>query len=181
MKIKGGVWDDMGVFLYTTLNHVKFILPSGDKGTIKTIEDPLYPVQSLGNKLISLNRRSEIVTIPFDPTEYLFKLALNLKDYDRVLQIIRNSNLVGQSIISYLEKKGYPEVALQFVKDPNTRFELALECGNLEIGLETAKVLDKDLIWTKLGAEAINQGNHSVFLYILISDIGNGVSENPKL
>ena len=47
--------------------------------------------------------------------------------------MVRNAKLVGQSIISYLQKKGYPEVALHFVKDEKTRFGLALECGNIEV------------------------------------------------
>jgi len=45
-----------------------------------------------------------------DPTEYRFKLALIGRKYDEVLSIIRSSNLVGQAIIAYLQKKGYPEV-----------------------------------------------------------------------
>ena len=47
--------------------------------------------------------------------------------------MVRNAKLVGQSIIAYLQKKGYPEVALHFVKDERTRFGLALECGNVEV------------------------------------------------
>ena len=47
--------------------------------------------------------------------------------------MVRNAKLVGQSIIAYLQKKGYPEVALHFVKDEKTRFGLALECGNIEV------------------------------------------------
>ena len=46
--------------------------------------------------------------------------------------MVRSAKLVGQSIIAYLQKKGYPEVALHFVKDEKTRFGLALECGNIE-------------------------------------------------
>lgn len=49
--------------------------------------------------------------------------------------MVRNAKLVGQSIIAYLQKKGYPEVALHFVKDEKTRFSLALECGNIEVRL----------------------------------------------
>lgn len=47
--------------------------------------------------------------------------------------MVRTAKLVGQSIIAYLQKKGYPEVALHFVKDEKTRFSLALECGNIEV------------------------------------------------
>lgn len=47
--------------------------------------------------------------------------------------MVRNAKLIGQSIIAYLQKKGYPEVALHFVKDEKTRFGLALECGNIDV------------------------------------------------
>lgn len=53
----------------------------------------------------------------------------------QVLHMVRNAKLVGQSIIAYLQKKGYPEVALHFVKDEKTRFSLALECGNIEVSI----------------------------------------------
>ena len=29
IRIKSGAWDDAGVFLYTTLNHIKYALPNG--------------------------------------------------------------------------------------------------------------------------------------------------------
>ena len=47
--------------------------------------------------------------------------------------MVRHAKLVGQSLISYLEKKGYPEVALHFVKDERTKFGLAIDCGNIEV------------------------------------------------
>lgn len=63
----------------------------------------------------------------------------------QVLHMVRNAKLVGQSIIAYLQQKGYPEVALHFVKDEKTRFGLALECGNIEVRLckyfSTASIL----------------------------------------
>ncbi|KAI1229973.1 Coatomer subunit alpha, partial [Lamprotornis superbus] len=74
--------------------------------------------------------------ITIDPTEFRFKLALINQKYDKVLHMVRNAKLVGQSIIAYLQRKGYPEVALHFVKDEKTRFSLALECGNIEVAPE---------------------------------------------
>ena len=56
--------------------------------------------------------------------------------------MVRNARLVGQSIIAYLQQKGYPEVALHFVKEEKTRFGLALECANIEVALEAARALD---------------------------------------
>ncbi len=105
--------------------------------------------------------------------------------------MVRNAKLVGQSIIAYLQKKGYPEVALHFVKDEKTRFSLALECGNIEVyrtniyegsnlqhfclnrcsfliclflqvALEAAKALDERNCWERLGEAALLQGHHQV-------------------
>lgn len=55
----------------------------------------------------------------------------------KVLNMVRSANMVGQSIIAYLQKKGYPEVALHFVKDDKTRFGLAVECNNLDVRLRS--------------------------------------------
>ena len=87
-------------------------------------------------------------------------MALAKEAYDEVLQIIRTSNLVGQSIIAYLQKKGYAEIALHFVQDPSTRFDLAIECGNLEVALEMARSVDKVDVWKRLAAQALKQGSH---------------------
>lgn len=59
--------------------------------------------------------------------------------------MVRNAKLVGQSIIAYLQKKGYPEVALHFVKDEKTRFSLALECGNIEVSYSTTDWINNTL------------------------------------
>ena len=80
--------------------------------------------------------------------------------YEEVLQMVRSSRLVGQSIIAYLRKNGYAEVALQFVKDDKTRFNLAVESGSIEIGLESAKKIDEPGCWHRLTQIALRQGKH---------------------
>ncbi|KAG0232011.1 hypothetical protein BGW42_008522 [Actinomortierella wolfii] len=162
IRIKSAAWDDSGILIYSTLNHIKYALPQGDNGIIKTLDQPIYLTRIKGKFVHCLDRDGKTRSIPIDPTEYRFKQALTKKNYDEVLTIIRNSNLVGQSIIAYLQKKGYPEIALHFVREDKTRFELALECGNLEVGLETAKAMDKEECWNKLGQEALRQGNHQI-------------------
>lgn len=80
--------------------------------------------------------------------------------------MVRGAKLVGQSIIAYLQKKGYPEVALHFVKDERTRFLLALECGNIDVALDAAKALDDKGCWEKLAEHALLHGNHPVSFHI---------------
>ncbi|PWY92664.1 coatomer subunit alpha [Aspergillus heteromorphus CBS 117.55] len=160
IRIKSAAWDDAGVLLYSTLNHVKYSLLNGDNGIIRTLDQTVYLVKVKGRSVYCLDRNAKPRVLDIDPTEYRFKLALVKRNYDEMLQIIKTSSLVGQSIISYLQKKGYPEIALQFVQDPQTRFELALECGNLEVAIEMARELDRPQLWSRLGAEALAHGNH---------------------
>ncbi|POI29730.1 hypothetical protein CIB84_006521, partial [Bambusicola thoracicus] len=133
IRVKSGAWDESGVFIYTTSNHIKYAVTTGDHGIIRTLDLPIYVTRVKGNNVYCLDRECRPRVLTIDPTEFKFKLALINRKYDEVLHMVRNAKLVGQSIIAYLQKKGYPEVALHFVKDEKTRFSLALECGNIEI------------------------------------------------
>ncbi|KAK7039525.1 coatomer subunit alpha [Favolaschia claudopus] len=162
IRIKSGAWDDSGVFIYSTLNHVKYCLSQGDHGVICTLDNPVYLTRVKGKTIHCLDRSARPRTITFDPTEYRFKLALLKNNYEEMLYIIRTSTLLGQSIIAYLQQKGFPEIALHFVQDTNTRFELALECGNLDVAMETAKTIDRPECWERLAQQALKQGNHKI-------------------
>jgi coatomer protein complex subunit alpha (xenin) len=175
VRIKSGCWDENGVFLYTTLNHVKYLLPlapaaapagapasagsAADHGIVRTLDAPLYAVECRNGSLYVLDRDAKTRVLPVDTTEYQFKLALARRQFDRVLSIIKQSRLCGQAVIAYLQKGGFPEIALFFVEDEPTRFNLALECGNLDIALKAAKQVDQPETWHRLAAEALRQGN----------------------
>ncbi|KAJ7296704.1 hypothetical protein O6H91_Y105600 [Diphasiastrum complanatum] len=165
IRVKSAAWDDMGVLIYTTLNHMKYCLPNGDNGIIKTLDVPVYITKVSGSTVYCLDRDGKNRIIQIDATEYLFKLALLQKKYDHVLQMIKSSQLYGQSIIAYLQQKGFPEVALHFVKDERTRFNLAIECGNIEVAVASAKEIDEKDYWYRLGVEALRQGNHEIVEY----------------
>ena len=44
----------------------------------------------------------------------------------------------------------------------NTRFGLAIGCGNLDVALETADNIDRPELWNRLAQQALQQGNHKV-------------------
>lgn len=159
IRVKSAAWDETGVLIYSTLNHIKYVLLNGDTGTLKTLENTIYLTKVIGTHCFSLNRRGQVEDIVIDPTEYRFKKALINKNFKEVLRIVKNSNLVGENVISYLEQKGYPEIALQFVQDPETRFELAIECHDLNTALSEAQKIKSPATWEKLGKEALDQGN----------------------
>lgn len=224
IRVKSAAWDDSGVLLYTTLNHLKYCLPNGDSGIIRTLDSPLYVTRVAGGIVHALDREGKIRTIQVrewprapaahqllaghegacsmllpvlrtwaqchtqplclrqarmaaslcqptlktyfprrsclntptphlqvDPTEYMFKLALLQGRYDAVVNIVRSGGLCGTAIISYLQQKGFPEVALHFVTDERSRFNLAVQCGNIEVALQAAQALDDKDTWYRLG------------------------------
>eukprot|EP01129_Flabellula_baltica_P009012 TRINITY_DN3617_c0_g1_i2.p1 TRINITY_DN3617_c0_g1~~TRINITY_DN3617_c0_g1_i2.p1 ORF type:complete len:1219 (-),score=307.46 TRINITY_DN3617_c0_g1_i2:12-3668(-) len=161
-KVKTGVWDSNGVFIYNTLTHIKYFLRNGDKGIIRTVDRPIYITAVKGDQLFCLDRKgiNRIVTVEIN--EFMFKRALDKKDFGEVMRIVENSGLIGQAIIGYLEQRGYPDIALRFATDDETRFDLAIQCGTpaaLDIAFEAATNLENPDTWGRLGVEALRQGN----------------------
>ena len=42
------------------------------------------------------------------------------------------------------------------------RFDLALECGNLDVALEMARAIGRPECWNRLAAQALKQGDHKI-------------------
>ncbi|RYG57066.1 hypothetical protein EON66_01300 [archaeon] len=141
VRVKSGCWDEHGVFIYTTLNHIKYLLPlpSGEHGIVRTLDNPVYTVECRyvpparinrharvhrnaailctrlhawgacacsGNNLFVLDRDAKMKPIAVDTTEYQFKLALARHQPEKVIGIIKTSQLCGHAVIAYLQKAG---------------------------------------------------------------------------
>lgn len=188
IRIKSGAFDENSVFIYSTMSHMKYCLPNGDAGTIKTLDAPIYIAKVKGNQVAFLDRETVISVMTIDSTEYRFKMAL-LKGQTRDIKtIIGQSKILGDSIIAYLQQRGYPDIAMKFVEDDQTKFDLAIECGNIDIALQAVQKLDQKEAWQRLGAEALRQGNFKIvekayqqnkdfdrlsFLYLISGNITN--------
>ncbi|GFH51498.1 hypothetical protein CTEN210_07974 [Chaetoceros tenuissimus] len=174
VRIKSGAWDASPtggtaneIFVYTTLHHVKYCLATGDTGTIRTLDNPIYAQMVMKDSLFCLDREARPKIVSIDTTEAKFKLALATKKYGQVMHMVKHSRLCGRAIVGYLQSKGFPEVALHFVREPKTRFRLALACGNIDAAIECALQLGEGNdggreIWGQLGGEALRQGNYQV-------------------
>ena len=157
VRVKSGVWDRT-VFVYTTLNHIKYYLVSGDKGLVRTLDIPVYITAVSGNTVYCLDREVRNRVLSMDPTEYRFKEALLEGRYDDVMSLIRKNPLCGSAIISWLVDKGQVELALFFVQDVETKFELALLCGNVTTAVECAQQMNQPAAWSSLAKTAYQLG-----------------------
>jgi len=162
IRVKSGAWDENGVFVYSTLSHVKYCLPSGDNGIIHSLQSPIYIVRVHKQFMYYIDREQNVNKQRLNCTEYLFKLSLHQRKFNDVKMWITNGKLCGNAVIGYLKQKGFPEVALQFVEDQQTRFNLALEYGHIEEAMTAAHELDDHACWNRLGLEALRQGNQII-------------------
>ncbi|CAF1788267.1 unnamed protein product [Brassica oleracea var. botrytis] len=160
--VKSGAWDDNGAFIYTTLNHIKYCLPNGESGIIRSLDVPIYITKVSGNTIFCLDRDGKNRVITINATEHLFKLSLLRKRYGHVMSMLNTSPLCGQATIAYLQQKGFPEVALHFSEDERIRFNLALESGNLRSAFASATQINEKDHWYRLGVEALRQGNSGI-------------------
>lgn len=49
------------------------------------------------------------------------------------------------------------------MREPNTRFDLALECGNMDVAFEMANLIDREGCWLRLASAAMSQGKIQVW------------------
>ena len=72
-------------------------------------------------------------------------------DEVEMMSLINSGKVMGQSMLQFLRSAGRPELALSFIKDPMSRFCLALEPNNITAAMDAAKILDTAEAWDRLG------------------------------
>lgn len=165
-KIKSAIWDPCGVVLFSTTTHIKYLLINNDNGIVCSVEFPQYLI-SLNYKnnrktILSVDRSGKLIKTEITSIEYRFKLALHTKRFNEVKEILENGGLTGNAIVKYLQDRGFPEIALYFVEDEKTRFNLAIQAGIIETALQSAIKLNDKECWVKVGNEALKQGNSQI-------------------
>lgn len=157
------MFDEHNSFIYSTATHIKYMFLEGKTtGTFRSIEEPVYLTFFQRNQIFALTRQGEVEIFPVDNTDYLFKIALQNKNLQEVKEILSKGQLCGRSIVYYLKEQGYSEIALFFEQDVRQRFDLALSCGNLQVGFETAKELKEKDLFLKLAQTALALGNYEI-------------------
>lgn len=157
-KIQGAVWTEENVLVYSTYNHIKYLLPNGDNGILKSIDTILYPLELKQNIVYCVDHNGELFKETIDNEEYLFKLSIKNTNIKKVKEFIKNNKTPGNSMISYLVKKNIHSVALTLAQDEKSKFQLALKSGNLQAAYEAANKIKSKDCFAKLAHEALKQG-----------------------
>ncbi|KAG5468074.1 hypothetical protein LSCM4_01163 [Leishmania orientalis] len=160
-RIKSAAFDETrDVMYFTTSNHLKYCyLRNGEASTISTLKNVVYLVRAVGDTIYVLTRDGRVLRKELDNAELNFKLKLLQQSYRDLIRIIQQGKLKGQALVGYLHKHGHSEIALHFVSDPLTRFNLAIECGAIDIAKATAMELNEPAIWRRLADTATRFGD----------------------
>ena len=87
-NVTSAAWNVDDVLLYTTQNHLKYSLLNGDFGLLQCLESPIYLITVKDSQAITIDKDAKIEVLTFRKEDYLFKLALFLKDIKRVKTLI---------------------------------------------------------------------------------------------
>lgn len=162
-KIIHGFWTKENIFVYSTYNHFKYVLPNGDRGILKSVKDIQYPVGFGDNTVFAFDIDNNLTKFDVSKQECLFKLSLSQNDIAAVKQYVKTaSKQEGSAMVAYLHRKNYPAVALSMTTDNKCKFQLALKSGNLQAAYDSALALKSPDNFETLAEEALLQGCSSV-------------------
>ena len=74
LSIKDCCWDSRGILLYSTLNQLKYLLPSGSIGVVRSLNDPVYLCCVKEMRLFVFSRAGVCLTLHVNVTEYVLKV-----------------------------------------------------------------------------------------------------------
>lgn len=155
-------FDNNDVLIYSTHQHLKYLLPDGSVGIITGTEHPLYPICIANSTLHYMRRGGAFSTRKVCMDEYSYRLSVlrgNLEGAQRVLEL---GDMWGSSTIRYLDAKGFPELALKYERSQRGRFALAISAGQLDTALNAAMMIKEKDCFVELGSQALRLGNAEI-------------------
>jgi coatomer subunit alpha len=142
-------------------------MKDGTTGIIMSIQVPVYLFYIPRDKICFFHRNGEVATQNVNFAEYRFKLALSKRKFKEVDSLLNSGDIPGSAPLNYLQQKGFPEVALKFENNHNTRFKLALASRNVEEAMYAALQLKEKPAFLQLARESILQGNYQVGKFLV--------------
>jgi coatomer subunit beta' len=149
-------------FVYTnSVQRLQFLV--GDQvSTIHHFDSPVYALGYLqrDSRVYLVDKRLNIKSfgLPITLIQYQTAvLANDLKLADSLLHLLEDGQ--RNSLARFLESQGLKEQALNMTRDPEHRFELAIELSDLKTAFSIGETLDHESKWRQLGDVALNQWN----------------------
>jgi len=120
-------------------------------------------VDSANNRVFGMGRgTSDVRILTINSVEYRFKSAVLAKRESEVINLVQSGQLLGQSLLQFLREESRPGLALNFIRDPVSRFWLAMEDNDLLAASDSLSQVnpdDSNRCWAALAERALLVGN----------------------
>jgi len=155
-------FDNNGAIIYSTHQHIKYLLPDGSLGIIVGTEHPIYPICITDSTLYYIKRAGTFGTRKICMDEYNYRLSVLRGRLENAQRILEAGDMWGSNTIRYLDTKGFPELALKYERSQRGKFSLAISSGQLDIALNAAMVIKEKDYFEELGNQAMRLGNAEI-------------------
>nr|XP_018896635.1 PREDICTED: coatomer subunit beta' [Bemisia tabaci] len=155
-----GLWVG-DCFIYTnSVNRINYYV-GGEIVTVSHLDRTMYLLGYVAkdNRLYLGDKELNIVSYSLLLSVLEYQTAVMRRDFetaDRVLPTVPNQ--YRTRVAHFLEKQGFKQQALVISTDPEHRFELALQLGDLEVALSLAEDAGSTHKWRQLAELATSQG-----------------------
>ncbi|KAG2462301.1 COPB2 protein, partial [Polypterus senegalus] len=157
--VKTGLWVG-DCFIYTSsVNRLNYYV-GGEIVTIAHLDRTMYLLGYIpkDNRLYLGDKELNIVSYSLLVSVLEYQTAVMRRDFsmaDKVLPTIPKEQRTR--VAHFLEKQGFKQQALAVSSDPEHRFELALQLGELKIAYQLAVEAESEQKWKQLAELAVNK------------------------
>lgn len=163
-RVRTGLWVG-DCFIYNNTAWRLNYCVGGEVTTMYHLDRPMFLLGYMAaqNRLYLIDKDYAIITYTLLLSLIEFKTLVMRGDMDAardVLPTIPSDQL--NNVARFLEGRGEIQQALEIATDPDYKFELAVQLGDLQVAKTIAEEADSEGKWKQLGEMALAEGNLSL-------------------
>jgi coatomer subunit beta' len=171
-KVRDGQWVG-DCFIYVNNDNKLNYFIGGETTTVAVLDKVHFFLGYVSkyNRVYLMDKERNVISYTIHVSVLQYETAIVRNDLDAAAQILPSiPEEFHNSLGRFLHKMGHRELALQVSKDPEHRFDLAIELEQLEQALEIAKTSDgSEQKWRQLGQVALSRCNFPLAEQCLLS------------
>ncbi|XP_061993600.1 coatomer subunit beta'-3-like [Rosa rugosa] len=159
-RVRTGLWVG-DCFVYNNSSWRLNYCVGGEVTTMFHLDRPMYLLGYLANqsRLFLIDKEFNVMGYSLLLSLIEYKTLVMRGELERAKQIFPTiPQEQHNSVARFLESRGMLEDALEVATDPDYKFDLAIQLGNLEIAKEIATKAQSESKWKQLGDLAMSSG-----------------------
>ncbi|CAD6997034.1 coatomer subunit beta' [Ceratitis capitata] len=159
--VKTGIWVG-DCFIYTnSVNRINYYV-GGEIVTISHLDRTMYLLGYVpkDNRLYLGDKELNVISFSLLLSVLEYQTAVMRSDFERADLVLPTVPKEHRTRVAhFLEKQGFKPQALQVSTDPDHKFDLALQIGELDVALKLAREAENPQKWSQLADVASRKNN----------------------